>query len=134
MVSHPFADRIHWLGMRADMDACYQAMDLLVSPSEIEGLSNAVLEAMATGVPVLAHEACGNNEVVRNGVNGILRDLRDADALASAIRETVANPENLTRLGLAARQHVVDHFSLDSMADAYLRTYQSIVRDRCGTP
>ena len=114
------------------MDLCYQAMDLLVSPSEIEGLSNAVLESMAAGVPVLAHVACGNNEVIRDGIDGFLRDIRDANTLATAIEEAIADPVKLAQIGALARKRVVSDFSIEAMAASYYRTYQSIIRDTGG--
>lgn len=126
MQAHPSKDRIHWLGMRSDMAACYQAMDLLVSPSEVEGLSNAVLEAMACGVPVLAHEACGNSEAVINGRGGYLRDLPDAARLTQALSEILGQPAGLAEQGQLARNRAVDQFSISAMAEGYLRVYKEI--------
>ena len=126
MEQHPFADRIRWLGMRSDMAACYQGMDLLVSPSEVEGLSNAVLEAMACGVPVLAHLACGNNEAVANEEGGYLRDLPDADSLTHALKTILADPGSLLEQGRRARARAVARFSIDSMAEGYHRLYKAV--------
>lgn len=126
MREHPFAGRIHWLGMRSDMAACYQAMDLLVSSSEVEGLSNAVLEAMACGVPVLAHMACGNNEAVINGDGGYLYELPDASHLTHALLNILADPTSLASQGRLARQRVEAQFSIASMAAGYLRTYRAL--------
>lgn len=126
MKNHPFANRIHWLGMRRDMDRCYRALDLLVSPSEIEGLSNAVLEAMASGVPVLAHVACGNNEVIRDGIDGVLRELNDSTSLATALEETIKHPDRLSALGEAARARVGADFSIEAMAQNYLKVYERV--------
>ena len=126
MREHPFAGRIHWLGMRSDMVACYQAMDLLVSPSEVEGLSNAVLEAMACGVPVLAHRACGNNEAIIQGEGGYLQELPDAASLAHVLDSILKEPAELGRQGSLARQRVVEHFSIGAMARGYLRLYSEI--------
>lgn len=126
MRDHPFANRIHWLGMRSDMAACYQAMDLLVSPSEVEGLSNAVLEAMACGVPVLAHLACGNNEAVVNGRGGFLHELPDAASLAQILGVIVSQPAVLAEQGQLARQRVVEQFSIGAMAGGYLKIYREI--------
>jgi glycosyltransferase involved in cell wall biosynthesis len=124
MQAHPFATRIRWLGMKSDMLPVYQALDLLVSPSEIEGLSNVVLEAMACGVPVLAHHACGNSEVITPGVNGFCEDLSTPSHLAAALTRCLVRPETLLQAGKSAREHVMQHFSLDSMALGYLRLYQ----------
>ncbi len=126
MNTHPFASRIHWLGMRSDMAACYQAMDLLVSSSEVEGLSNAVLEAMACAVPVLAHMACGNNEAVINGQGGFLHALTDAPALTHALLEILGHPSALAEQGHVARGRVVEQFSIAAMAGGYDRVYSAL--------
>lgn len=126
MATHPFASRIHWLGMRSDMVACYQAMDLLVSSSEVEGLSNAVLEAMACGVPVLAHMACGNNEVLVHGQGGFLHALTDAPALTTALLDVLSRPQALNEQGSLARKRVVDEFSISAMAAGYERVYSAL--------
>lgn len=124
MRSHPNADRLRWLGHQDDLRPCYQSLDLLAAPSEIEGLSNAVLEAMACGVPVLAHSACGNAEVIEDGISGHLADLRNHEDLARKIEVILASPELLQQTGHAARSTVLERFSMTAMADAYRRLYR----------
>lgn len=124
MKTHPHADRILWAGHQNNLPPYYQAMDLLASTSEIEGLSNAVLEAMACAVPVLAHSACGNAEVIRAGENGFLDDLRDAATLAAALRSALADVGTLRSRGAAARQTVLADWSMDAMARIYRRLYR----------
>jgi len=124
MRSHPFAGRIRWAGHRDDLEFCYQAMDLLAAPSEVEGLSNAVLEAMACGVPVLAHSACGNTEVIRDGENGFLAAIADAGSLSRHLSERFAALPELRRTGLIARATVMEHFSMAAMASDYRRLYE----------
>ncbi|MFZ4764477.1 MAG: glycosyltransferase [Roseimicrobium sp.] len=128
MREHPFAAKIHWLGMTNDMAPCYRALDLLVVPSEIEGLSNAVLEAMASGVPVLAHGACGNAEAVTHGESGFLHDIKDAPALVEALRPLLREPSILARASVQARTRALDHFSIASMASSYLSLYCELAR------
>ena len=108
------------------MAACYQAMDLLISSSEVEGLSNAVLEAMACGVPVLAHMACGNNEAVINGQGGFLYELPDAQRLTHALLSILTSPASLVEQGRLARQRVEEQFSIAAMAAGYLRVYRAL--------
>lgn len=126
MTEHPFAARIHWLGMRSDVAPCYQAMDLLVAPSEIEGLSNAVLEAMACGVPTLAHAACGNSEAITHGENGFLHDIADAPSLTAALREAVTDSSRLKRISDQARARAIGDFSIEAMAAGYLHLYATL--------
>ncbi len=122
--SHPLRSRIHWPGMQADTVPWYQTLDLLVAPSVIEGLSNAVLESMACGVPVLAHGACGNAEVIVHEKNGFCDDLQSLQALVTALQQRLSDPAALQQVGAIARKHVVKNYSLDSMAQGYLKIYQ----------
>ncbi len=124
MKQHPHAERIRWMGHQNELEHCYRAMDLLAAPSEIEGLSNAVLEAMSCAVPVLAHSACGNAEVIDPAVNGYLSDLRGAEDMASALRAALADPADLSKRGLAARRRVLERYSMEAMEDAYRRLYR----------
>lgn len=123
MRSHPLAERIQWAGHQNELPPYYQAMDLLASTSEIEGLSNAVLEGMACAVPVLAHSACGNAEVIRHGENGFLDDLRDGAAVAAALRAALADADTLRGRGEAARRTVLQDWSMEAMARIYRRLY-----------
>lgn len=122
--SHPRRSQIDWPGMQSHTVPWYQAMDLLVAPSLIEGLSNAVLEAMACGVPVLAHAACGNSEVIIHETNGFCDDIQSEEDLVASLRQRLSRPEDLQAVGNEAREHVLRHFSLDSMALGYQRLYE----------
>lgn len=128
MRAHPQADRIVWAGHRNDLENCYQAMDLLAAPSEIEGLSNAVLEAMACAVPVLAHQACGNAEVIDRHRSGYLADLRDAAGLATELQAALRDSDELRRRGAAARQVVLERYSMEAMEACYRELYRGAVR------
>lgn len=127
MQQHPLASRIRWAGHQDDLPPYYRVMDLLAAPSEIEGLSNAVLEAMATAVPVLAHAACGNAEVIEDGQNGYLSHLNTAADLAAALRAALSAPAELCRRGAAARNTVLQRYSMAAMAESYRQLYRSAV-------
>ncbi|HAL71615.1 MAG TPA: hypothetical protein DCP71_07565 [Verrucomicrobiales bacterium] len=124
MKAHPYADRILWAGHQNDLPKYYRAMDLLAAPSEIEGLSNAVLEAMACAVPVLAHSACGNAEVIEDGLTGFLSDIHDANTLAACIESPLKDSALLARCGAGARETVLKRYSMEAMADCYRRLYR----------
>lgn len=128
MRSNPFAERIVWAGHQSDLKPWYQAMDLLAAPSEIEGLSNAVLEAMACGVPVLAHSACGNAEVIEDGRSGYLGSFDTAEQLASELARAMGDSSQLEHHGKAAREVVKERFSLDAMLECYRRLYRESAR------
>lgn len=125
MRDHPVAARLHWAGHQDYLPRFYQAMDLLAAPSELEGLSNAVLEAMATSLPVLAHSACGNAEVIQHGCNGLLSSLHTSRELSSALRDALLDPARLRRMGQSARESVLRDYSMEAMARCYARLYRS---------
>jgi glycosyltransferase involved in cell wall biosynthesis len=120
------ADRIHFTGHRDDLPVCYQAMDLLVFASLHEGLSNAVLEAKACGVPTLAHPAVGNLEVLKDGHNCLLRELDTVEKFQSALEEAMSQPERLRGLGRVAREEALREFSLQRMVGNYQRLYEEL--------
>jgi glycosyltransferase involved in cell wall biosynthesis len=122
----PCAERIHMAGFQEDPRAWYRALDLLVIPSVNEGLSNALLEAMACGVPALAHTACGSADVIVDSKNGFLRDVGTTGALEAGLIEALRDPARLPVLGQAARRTVESSFSFDSMVDGYERLYLGI--------
>lgn len=117
-----------WLpGFRDDTPAHYRALDIFVLPSLREGISNTLLEAMASGRPVIATRVGGNPEIVADGIVGRLV-AQDADALAEAILGYVDNPELMRAHGKAGREHVLRSFSLDAMIRRYDRVYGSLLR------
>ena len=120
------AGRIHFAGFQNDTRPYYQAMNLLVAPSVNEGLSNAVLEAMACGVPVLANRACGSTEAIDNGINGYIADLDSVENLREYLRLALSDPLHLTELGASARRKMTTSFSIDQMVAGYEQIYRQI--------
>jgi glycosyltransferase involved in cell wall biosynthesis len=102
------------------------AMDVYVLPSVNEGISNSLLEAMATGLPVIASAVGGNPEVVVDDDCGLLFPARDHVRLADQLLTLWNDPERRRELGLRARQRIATHFSLASMTQQYRQTYQSL--------
>jgi sugar transferase (PEP-CTERM/EpsH1 system associated) len=120
-----------WLpGFRSDAAALYRAFDVFVLPSRREGISNSLLEAMATGRPVIAARVGGNPEIVPDGVAGQLVLAANPETLAAAIWNYVEHPDLRLAHGNAGRAHVVCNFSLDSMVKKYDRVYQSLLQAR----
>lgn len=122
----PARDHIHLAGFQPNPTPWYQALDLLAAPSVFEGLSNAVLEAMACGVPCLAHTACGNAEVITSGADGFLAALDSADLLAAELHRVLADPAELAAVGARARARVMRDFSMDAMVRNYARIYREV--------
>jgi glycosyltransferase involved in cell wall biosynthesis len=118
--------RVSLLGARDDVDAVYRGLDLYVHSSNSEGLSNAVLEAMAHGLPVVATSVGGVGEAVEDGVTGYLSPPGDAEALCLAIERLIDNPKKRRNFGREARDRAERKFSLAAMVDAYSRFYERI--------
>lgn len=124
--THEFRDRIHFCGFQADPVPYYQAVDLLVVPSVNEGLSNATLEAMACGVPVLSHSSCGSEEIISQGIDGWIESISDAQALSDSILGALRYPERLDLMGRKARHKIQERFALSTMAQEYAELYQEL--------
>lgn len=115
-----------WLpGFVDDTPALYRHFHVFVLPSRREGLSNTLLEAMASGLPVIATRVGGNPEVVAPHA-GLLVPPEDPKELALAILQLCDRPELARSLGRHARLHVERHFSLDAMVQGYRRLYDSL--------
>jgi glycosyltransferase involved in cell wall biosynthesis len=120
----PCASRIRFAGFQQDLRPWYRALDLLVIPSVNEGLSNVLLEAMACGIPALAHPACGAAEVIEDAANGFLRNLGSPQAMEAALIEALRVPAILPGLGRAACLTVQSKFSFAAMVAGYERLYR----------
>jgi sugar transferase (PEP-CTERM/EpsH1 system associated) len=115
-----------WLpGSRDDIPRLLRTMDIFVLGSLKEGISNTILEAMASGLPVVACDTGGNGELIEDGVNGVLVPPNDSGALANAIAGYLEDPERRRRHASASRDRVVSRFSITVMVDNYRSLYES---------
>ncbi len=112
------------------MDELLPLLDAFVLTSSTEGMSNAILEAMACGLPAIATEVGGNPELVEDGVTGYLVPPCAPDALAGAMSRLLAQREQGREMGRTARVRAEDRFSLPAMVRAFSALYQSQVRSR----
>jgi sugar transferase (PEP-CTERM/EpsH1 system associated) len=118
-----------WLpGERADIAQLLRSMDLFVLPALADSSSGAILEAMATGLPVVATAVGSNTELVHPGFTGILVPPQSPDVMAAAIADYCRIPEMGVRHGARARSQVIAHHSLPAMARSYLAVYDSLAR------
>jgi glycosyltransferase involved in cell wall biosynthesis len=120
------AGRAALVGSFDNVEDMLLAADLFVLPSFEEGLSIALLEAMAIGLPVVASDIPGNRRVVQDDIHGLLVPPGDSAALANAIERVFAAPSWAAGLGAAARQRVQDHYSLDRMVDEHLDLFRNL--------
>jgi sugar transferase (PEP-CTERM/EpsH1 system associated) len=116
-----------WLpGERLDTARLMRAMDLMVLPALAEGGGNVLLEAMATGLPVVATAIGVHKELVQPGLTGILVPPRSPDVMAAALADYCRIPEMGARHGARARGQVIAHHSLPAMARSYLAVYDAL--------
>jgi glycosyltransferase involved in cell wall biosynthesis len=106
-----------------------RAADVFALPSRAEGLSNAILEAMAAGLAVVATAVGGALDVIDDGESGRLVPIDDADALVAGLVEAL-EPTRGAALGGAAREKMVKHYALDRVADRLTRLYEDVARER----
>jgi glycosyltransferase involved in cell wall biosynthesis len=116
------AGRVTWHGWRSkeEVAALYRCASCLVNPSKYEGLPNTVLEAMASGLPVVASDVGGNNDLVVPGATGYLFELTQPDALTTALRALADDPAGAQAMGKRAREVAVASYSWQGVATRYL--------------
>jgi glycosyltransferase involved in cell wall biosynthesis len=107
--------------------AIMRGLDLFVLPSLAEGISNTLLEAMASGLPVVATRVGGNPELMEEGITGSLVPPADPQALSAAIRDYVVNREMIRGHGASARRAVESRFGMEAMVKAYMGVYDSVL-------
>lgn len=119
--------RVEWLGVRHDVAEILAIADIGVLSSHEEGFSNAVLEGMAAGLPMVVTRVGGNPEAVLDGETGFVVAPHDPAGLAEALSRLSADPALRRRLGAAARERLEKHFSLGRCLEDYERLYGSLV-------
>jgi len=128
------ATRFHFLGVRSDVPALLAACDLFVQPSLWEGLSVALLEAMAAARPIVATEVSGAVQAMVPDETGLLVPPGDAAALAAAIGRTLADPDAAERRGRLARERVRERFSVQAQVRAHSALYDEVLHARRALP
>ena len=103
----------------------YQSADCLVNPSFYEGMPNVVLEAMASGLPVIASKVPGNDALVVDGETGFLFDLQEPDGLLAALRR-MDDVDLRRRMGVNGRARAMAEFSWRSVAQAYMEIFEKV--------
>jgi glycosyltransferase involved in cell wall biosynthesis len=122
-----FEEKVRFWGLRLDIPAILRRSAIGVNSSLVEGLSNAIVEYMAAGLPVVVTDVGGSPEAVLNDFNGILVSPRDPSAMATAILRLLKNPELAQRMGKRGRQRAEDVFSVDRMVSETQGTYQHFI-------
>ncbi len=126
------AQNFLFLGSRADIPDILAACDIAVLPSRAEGLSNALLEYLAAGLPTIASRVGGNSEVVEDGANGFLVPPDDSEALGVALLKMLRDPELMRRFGERGREFVVQNFSFERLVREVDALYTALLREHGG--
>jgi glycosyltransferase involved in cell wall biosynthesis len=111
--SKGLSDIFEFAGFHSDASQHMRSFDIFVLPSLSEGLSSAILEAMASSLPIVATNVGGIPELVTNGDNGLLVAPADSAALALAIQRLAENPDESIRMGLRGRERIEKQFTLE---------------------
>lgn len=115
--------RIKFFGNIDRVDEILRNFNLFVLPSESEGLSNAIMEAMSCGLPVVAYDVGGNSELLKDGRGGFLVENNNRQEFVEKIMVIYSNPELRFKMGNFNRKYVLEKFSLKKMIDKYEQCY-----------
>lgn len=128
VVEYGLEHHVQFLGFKSNVEEYLRAADIYCLPSRIEGLSLALLEAMASGLVCIASAINGNKTVVKDGENGFLFEVDQYRILEEHILTLLSTLDKQASLSVQmnARKTVVDHFSLDTMTQQYLELYSQV--------
>src|ERR1051325_4280192 len=121
------AGSVHLAGHRSDVESWYRAADIYVIPSLLEGLSNTMIEALASGLPVVSTRVSGSAILLAPLVSGVVVDVADVKQLATAIETLLKDKPERDRLGENARVTFEEHFSIESSSKKMISLYRDFV-------
>lgn len=127
-----YQDSISILGWRTDVPQLLAALDIFVLPSLWEGMPLAILEAMASRLPVVVSDIPGNRDLVADGIDGVLFPADDAVALAENLKRLITDSGRRKLLGGRARQKVIDQYQLQRRQEQVLALYRELLASRQG--
>jgi L-malate glycosyltransferase len=132
IASLDFGDDLHLLGLRSDIPDVLRALDVFVLSSHDEGMSNAVMEAMSVGRPIVATDVGGAPEMIEHGVSGLLVPPKVVEPLAAAMQRLLDDPAAAEAMGRAARRAVEERFSIEVMVKRMSVLYETLWVERRG--
>lgn len=118
---------VEWWGHRADMPQVLADAHIVCLPSYREGLPKTLLEAAACGRPIVTSDAPGCREIVRDGDNGLLVPVKDATALAVALKSLIINKDLRYKMGVRGRERVLKEFTMEKVIEETLMVYRELV-------
>lgn len=120
-------DKVEFLGEIDDLDSLYLGADIFLLPSHSEGMSNSLLEAMASGLPVIASDIPGNHDLIVDQENGLLFEENNIEELADDLLQLVQDNNLRKRIGSSAYLSVVDRYSINKISDRYINLYKQLL-------
>jgi glycosyltransferase involved in cell wall biosynthesis len=123
-------EKIRFAGARDDVPRLLAVMDILVLPSEFEGMPNAIMEAMAAGLPVVASNIPGNDELVIEGQTGFLVPVGDTKALATRINQLLDDDVLRKSFGQAGQERVRTAFTMEQMVERHVALYRQLLSQK----
>ena len=123
-------DQVHFCGAVSALREHLAESDIFVLPSRSEGFSNAIIEAMAASLPVVATNVGGNAEAIENGVSGYIVPSEDPDALAEAILRLVQDPERAASMGARGKVIAESKFTEQAMMKSIASAYAAILQEK----
>jgi glycosyltransferase involved in cell wall biosynthesis len=122
-------DLVTFVGETDQVIEAIQKADIFILPSRAEGISNALLEAMSCGLPVVVSDIPGNRDVIEHHHNGLCFTVDDPDSLTQNLLLLLNQPDLRAHLGANARQSVEQKFSMNFVADRYAKLYRDLISD-----
>ena len=119
-------DRVLFMGRRDDVEKILRVTDVFVLNSKTEGMSYAILEAMSSGIPIVATDVGANRELIRQGVEGYLYKPGDLEGLVNYLLTLIDDKPLVAKMGGAARKKIVENYSFEGMVSAYERLYREV--------
>jgi glycosyltransferase involved in cell wall biosynthesis len=126
--------QVDFLGMTGHVFEYLQQADIFVLPSRAEGLSNALLEAMACGLPVVVSDIPANTDVIEDKQNGLTFTKGDPESLANAVTSLLEQAALREQVGRTARQTIESRYSLEFIAERYIALYNDMLTNQVNQP
>lgn len=123
-------EKVHYLGYIRDVRPLYCACDYFVFPSHREGLSNALMEACAMELPIVASDIAPNKEIIVSGDNGLIVPVKSSEALLSAFRKLLNNDNLAQEMGRKAREVIIDKYERNKVLSSLRTKYLSFKNDQ----
>ncbi len=123
-------ESVEFAGLQNDIPTQLHRAGIAVLPSRWEGMPNAVLEAMACGIPCVATRVSGSEDIIQQGVNGLLVASEDYEEMAQALLTLLNDPDLVQDYGQAARTTIEQHYTLEHITDLYTELYQNMLNSQ----